>query len=368
MRSKFCSPHTKSINFPVAKKEVLPSEFQETSTLCDDFSRLILYSKTSATWARHKAAWSLIDEFTNMHFRTKPWPFTLQHSRAFATWALRDKGLKASTVKSYLYSLKLLHTLENTPCPDFVRDELTIMLLKGGEILNFLEKKPTRIRAAMSLSSLLILGHKLAENSWCDLSKQVVWTACVVSFFSSCRMGEILSPTENSFDPVSTLLWKHVTFVSPNNTTVFIPFTKTTGFKGEALELFNFPYAPCCPVAALSKLRSLSVSDKTWNLNTPVFTFKNGVFLTTARLNNILESYMSDFSAGGSVQVTCHSFRAAIPTLILTHPDKNQISDIKEWGRWSSDSYKFYSKLDKDKKKFLFNKIASLLSTSFIPE
>ena len=53
-------------------------------------------------------------------------------------------------------------------------------------------------------------------------------------------------------------------------------------------------------------------------------------------------------------KITGHSFRAAIPTLISSHPDKNTVSELKDWGNWESDSFKAYEKNDREKRRKLF--------------
>ncbi len=50
-----------------------------------------------------------------------------------------------------------------------------------------------------------------------------------------------------------------------------------------------------------------------------------------------------------------HSFRAGIPSALLASD-----SDIMVWGRWSSDSYKTYTRLKHSARITIFNKIISM--------
>ncbi len=237
------------------------------------------------------------------------------------------------------------------------------MILKGGNNIQLLAGKNSTCRIAMTMDSLLVLGHWIKNCGWSVHSSQVVWSACLLAFFSSCRLGEILAPCENRFDPATTLLWKHVNFSSANNISVFLPFTKTRGLHDELVELFAFEPFSCCPIAAIKNLKKLAIESRQFNTDFPVFAFKSGKFLTTTKLNTILERFSID-SLTCHAKFSCHSFRAAIPTLISSHPNRSHVSDILEWGRWSSDSYKVYLKMDKMKKFMLFRKIASLLIDS----
>jgi hypothetical protein len=57
-----------------------------------------------------------------------------------------------------------------------------------------------------------------------------------------------------------------------------------------------------------------------------------------------------------------HSFRAAIPSAMANNPDLAGENDIKTWGRWNSDSFKLYTRLQYNQKKVIFNKITSALN------
>ena len=85
-------------------------------------------------------------------------------------------------------------------------------------------------------------------------------------------MGEILAPAINSFDPDTTLLWKHITVINKDNISVFLPFTKTRGLNGELIELFSFNILSCCPVSALLNLRNFATSHNVTDAGKPVFT------------------------------------------------------------------------------------------------
>ena len=360
---KFCSNTCTSRLSAFKGRTALPDNLHNLDSLCSSLENLVIASKTSSTWSKHFSAWNCMNEFLG-NVKYNNWPFTINQARAFTTWALTVKKLSKNSVVSYLYSIKLAHTLDCLPCPDFFKDEILKMILKGAKNIQLLQEPSVANRLAMSLDSLLILGHWISECNWIPYSKQTVWTACLVSFFSSCRMGELLPPSTRSFDPNTTLLWKHISFNDEANTTIFLPFTKTRGLMGELIELFEFNIDSCCPVAAIHNLRNFALANNLYEDNKPVFSFKSGKFLTTCKLNDILSSFSSALIGSTHPKFSCHSFRAAIPTLISSHPNQTSISDIMEWGRWRSDSYKLYLKMDKLKKKSLFDKVSVLLINS----
>jgi len=342
---------------------LLPTNMYNIDAISEGLEKLVLYSKSKNTWQKHTAAWNLLEKFT-VEYKIKKWPFTVEKARAFVVWVLDVKKLKPATVKHYLYSIKLAHSLSNMPQIDYVQDSVIQMCLKGAENICNLEGIKTNFRPALDLNSLLILGHRLALTDWNKFSKQVVWTSCLISFFTSCRMGEILAENEKSYDPNTTFLWKHVYSTDDVGKSIYVPYTKTEGLKGKNLDLFRFTKRICCPVLALEKLELLAKQADTYHPNKPVMQFLSGKYLTVKKLNDILRDLLMDLSPDGKTHFTCHSFRAAIPNLLSAHPTDATVKQIKEWGGWDSDSFKKYVKSDKNRKREFFEKITVLLNDS----
>jgi len=264
-------------------------------------------------------------------------------------------------VRTYLSALNFAHILKDCPVLPFSQDKLIAMCLAGSENCEIYSSNPSRKRRTVTLDSLLIIGHRLALKNWSELKKQTIWSACLVAFFTSARMGELL-PNSSFFDPVTTLCWKHVKFYNDKSILIFLPTTKTTGVKGAFLDIFPFAIKQCCPSSALEKLRIMS-QDFADN-NTPVFCHNRNTPLTTRFLNLTLKELMSDIFIPGVNDLSCHSFRSALPSIISNCPEKSEIEDIKEWGHWKSDAILAYTRLSKVKRQSLFNKISSLILNS----
>jgi len=344
-------------------EKLLNKNCDDVTNLCKDLSNLVLHSKTNSTWSKHCSAWKLYNEFAVSTNIKSDWPLDIKSARNFTVWALQTKKLKPNTVKSYLSSVKLAHSLENLKCDDLLKDDIIKMALKGAENLNMLSEKPIVVRVPMTMSLLQILGHRIAETNWKTYSKQTIWTVLLTSFFSSCRMGELVSESENSYDKKTTVLWKHVN-IFDSHTCIFVPFTKTKGLQGHVLEIFDFPIKNCCPHSAIKKLQELAKKGGIYSKESPVFSMQSGKLVTKAKLNQILGEFFSDLCDKNFEKITCHSFRAAIPSLLSSHPDKNFVSDILDWGEWNSPAYGLYTKFDHSRRKILFEKISSLLCDS----
>ena len=55
----------------------------------------------------------------------------------------------------------------------------------------------------------------------------------------SSRMGELVPNKENSFNPITTLTWGNVRHIDDNEFILFIPYSKTTSFRGKVVDIFE---------------------------------------------------------------------------------------------------------------------------------
>jgi hypothetical protein len=62
--------------------------------------------------------------------------------------------------------------------------------------------------------------------------------------------------------------------------------------------------------------------------------------------------------------ISCHSFRAGLPSMMAEHPEEMSAEDIRHWGRLSSNSnsYQAYTRLKTNQKQKLYGKIVNALS------
>ena len=340
----------------------LVQDSRDIIELTEHMDQLVIFSQTSNTWSKHKAVWNCLDKFAVSEDIQLTWPISIETIRTFVVWCLCFKNLKPSTVKAYLSSIKFAHELKGLKY-DLNRDKIVSLALKGAENKQLLTHSNESCRRAVTIHVLLLIGHRIANSNWCEISKQVFWTACTTSFFTGARMGELLSPKEKDFDPSTTLLWKNLFFMNSDEILIFLPHTKVKGPKGEFVDLFAFKNGPCCPVKSLLLLKSLHEKNNSFDLEKPVFMFSSGKFLTTAKMNNILHDLLLDVCGPSNSKISCHSFRAGIPSSLHKFSDKNATEDIKNFGRWRGSSYKLYVRLERDRRRMLFDNIYNVLSS-----
>ena len=177
------------------------------SALKDQMVGLVCASLASSTWAKYEAGWAAFDNFQQQGGKKFTWPLAGKTIRDFAIWCVSVKNLQLGTASTYLQALSMAHKLKGLGKMGGMKDELLNLILKGAE------RDPSKQgfvqemvgRRVVSLPLLKVLGHKLSESGWDSTTIQTIWAACTVAFFTSARMGELLAPSEASFDPTTTL-------------------------------------------------------------------------------------------------------------------------------------------------------------------
>jgi hypothetical protein len=182
------------------------------------------------------------------------WLLSKEALQAFVGYSLIEKKLKPTSVKTYLSSLVKLHKLKSYP--DFKLEDGTIaaLLYRAANLLMSGPAPLSMNRRVMTLPILQLFGHQLVASRWLNNTQQTIWAACLGSFFSSARMGELLAPHEVGLDPTTSLTWNCVQFRVDGSMLIHIRLPKISTKEGNFLDLFPFPDPPYCLVAALTKM------------------------------------------------------------------------------------------------------------------
>ena len=285
--------------------------------------RLLYASLAAGTWSKYKSGWKAFDSYEAWLGKKLQWPIGKEELRGFAVYCITEKKLKPASVKTYLSSLACLHKLKGFTSYE-LKDSLVNAVLKGAENL-------------------------------------ILWTAAVLAFFGSTRMGEILAQTDNWFDPSATLTWSCVKY-RPDSTSflIHIRLPKSGAKEGEFIDIFPFAASGCCPVAALRKQLAAQRELGRGRPEDPVFVYPSGKLLSPAGFNSALRTLLADICDFQRDTISGHSFRAAVPSALSRFPDLMSSDDVKGWGRWSSDCYQRYTRLKIEQKQQIFQKIINV--------
>jgi len=290
---------------------------------------------------------------------TISFPFSIEDACGYTSWALLEKNLQPSTVTSYLSSLATIHKLKGVTEANLSHFAVKTMI-RGAENLALYANCKKETRKVMTLPLLKLLGHQIAISDWSENSKQLFWTCCLISFFGSFRIGELLACNKNRFVPGEALTWGDITFRGNDSILVHIKISKNRSVHGETVDLFKFNAKGLCPVRALQKLRDMCKNSI--YRDRPVFEFDNGVLLTPAVFNKCIQDLLRPHLGPSADMFTSHSFCAALPSAMGSDPVACKSIELKQWGQWYSDSYLLYTRLKLDQKRALFYKIVDVLN------
>lgn len=341
---------------------VLALNLQKADPIAELYKDTVNSSVSKATWAKYSSGCKAFECFEAFNRTSYSWPLSIETCRHFVLWCAQERKLQTSSIKTYLSALKFAHHIKGLSSAHLDNDAILSLMFKGLTH-KALSTAKSSTRRVMTFPLLLSLGHKIASSTWDPLSKQVIWTAAVVAFFGSTRLGEILASEDKAFSPSSDLTWADVQLTPSNSFLIRIKQPKSGEKEGEYVDIFAFSGYNCCPVKALKKLKDLQISAGVFDPKKPVFTFASGAFLTPSRFNCILSTLLADICVPGVDTISCHSFRAGIPSLLSTFPDLATSDLIKGWGRWASDCYTRYTRLQLPQRERIFSKIASALRT-----
>lgn len=252
------------------------------------------------------------------------------------------------------------HELRGLPKPAGLQQAKSC--IKGAEHLNVTAAPSAKpLRRVVTLPMIKIIGHKLASTGWTEVDKQTVWTSCILAFFTSARLGELLATSQHCFDPTATLVWTDIKLRGDGSAILTVRLPKSG--HPEYLDVFPFPGHSCCPMEALLLHKELQEKAGLAAPDGPVFRMSNGQNLTPAALNKILKSLLKGVVDYSKDSISCHSFRAGMASTLNKFPHLATSEDIRGWGRWDSACYLKYARLNLDKKKAIFQRIAKALNS-----
>ena len=101
----------------------------------------------------------------------------------------------------------------------------------------------------MSFECLQLLGHALLQQGLNDFDTLVVWAACLLGYWGSFRMGEIIPSGNLPHQQCTALKWGRVLQPESNKLTISVKFPKTVKHtNAQAVEVYEFMDKNYCPV------------------------------------------------------------------------------------------------------------------------
>ena len=244
-----------------------------------------------------------------------------------------------------------------------LRPPIINLILKGREhwenVQKTLSKKPKRV--PVTIKVMKYLKRVISESNWSTEKKLRLWLICCLMWCGSLRVHEVLGRTKLDYDPLTTLLsddLELVSFVKSGEATSLLrihlksPKERRVG-TGVKLEIFGNDTF-CCPVRAWSKW----VKKVNLKSGLPLF-MEGGCCFTGQDFNKILTVLTKPLTDGTDGIIKPHSFRSGVASEMGARGFTD--AEIQAQGRWTSQAFKAYVKLDRLKRLKFTERLADMI-------
>ena len=155
---------------------------------------------------------------------------------------LAQQGLAYSTIRTYLSGIRQLQIAQGLPEPKTDSMPRLHQVLRGIQLDHSKHGKPTNSRLPITPAILKQLkAIWIKDRDKIPLNNIMLWAACLTTFFSFCRSGEITVERENLHDPSCHLSYSDLAVDNPSNPSIFSMLIKKSktdqGRKGAKVYL-----------------------------------------------------------------------------------------------------------------------------------
>lgn len=286
------------------------------------------------TWKTYKTAVDSLLKFRKLYGLLDSWPVPLDELINFVAY-LSYSGFSPSTVSTYISGIS--HEHKKRGLVDKTSNFLIVKILEG------LRRKRTKSRDLRSPVTLHILRKIVqALKNVCSSNYEACLfsSAFTLAFFALLRIGEI-SADSTSNTGSHVIQYEDVCFSTSNEIYLKITSSKADQ-RGNGITLIiseqKGSYSDLCPVKLLKQFLLKRNPIK----NSPLFVHFDGTNLTRYQFNSVLMKTLKFCNI--TEHVRSHSFRIGGASELARRgvPD----NEIKLWGRWNSNAYSSYIRLD----------------------
>ena len=252
---------------------------------------------------------------------------------AFVAFLFKE-GLVAGTVKLYLAAVRHAQIALGFGDPRIASMPKLEYVMRGL-------RKATATRGKRARLPITPTMLRKLKASWerlpCREDAVMLWAASCLCFFGFLRLGEVVVPSDSSYDPEVHLNFEDVRVNSrshPQWLEIRIKASKTDPFRQGVTVYVGATGRRLCPVAA-----GLAYMVQRSTRPGPLFLFKNGQALTRARFVSALRSALREAGVDAD-SYSGHSFRIGAATTAAQHGLQDSL--IQTLGRWRSSAYTLY--------------------------
>ena len=297
------------------------------------------HALSANTWKSYSTVWNNIAKISKETTVVITYPMNLEMVQAILGYYI-VKGLKASTIRGYIASLKKGHAIKGCKS-EALEDGFVETILNGLKNKESIQEQ--HIKGVMTLEILELIWKKLKASALHISNKRLLWAASSLLFFGSLRPSECLCAKAHEFDNAKTLTWADVKFIDAKidgKTVEFVQLKLKNPKTASSLpdQVVELPALDTkyCAVKAMRKWQLISKAEL--HKDHPVFMKRSGELATVGYFNAVLRDLLGEISP----KITARSFRPGLST-ILARQGASQES-LKSLGRWTSKAYLCYIK------------------------
>ena len=316
------------------------------------------FSKANGTWSTYRTAERMLLMCQKEHKKKFDWPISKDNVYLFIHWLIVTRGLRVTTINSYLAGVRQLHIARGLE-PPLIRDSFVKEILKGRENMEATagSGRPAVGRLPMTIALMKLWKEKIRLSDMNIDIKLVIWSVSTLAFYGAFRIHELVSRTEATFDPYHTLLTEDVQLRGKEGErwleiSLKCPKEKKAG-RPTVIDVFEIG-GPLCPVNAFLKW----AGPRPPRPGMPIFCGRDGTSLTGRKINEYLKLHLGKFARYKGGTISSHSFRSGIVTILGSKGFSDE--EIKLVGRWSSRAFIKYMKLPRTQRAAIARKIGNL--------
>ena len=261
-----------------------------------------------------------------------PFPASERLLCLFVSFLFNEK-LSYQTVKGYLAAVRQAQIATGLGDPRIASMPQLEYVIKGLRRLGN-RRQTTRLPIT---PSLLLLLRAAWERLPSKFDAIMLWAAACMCFFGFLRSGEVVVPSDSSFDQQVHLAFGDVRVndvSAPSFLVVTLKASKTDPFRLGVSVYLGKTDQPLCPIAAV-----LAYMVARGDREGAFFHFADGRLLTRTRFVTAVRAALTEQGVDAR-RYSGHSFRIGAATTAAARGIPDHL--IKIMGRWESAAYQLY--------------------------
>jgi hypothetical protein len=218
------------------------------------------HSLASKTWSTYGTVGKHLKSCEKHFKKTFKFPLKTDDIVLFIGYLLTVRGVKGSTVDTYISALRAIHLAKGVAIKE-LRPDIVKNIISGQKNLDSLRQCNINKRLPVTLSVLKLLKLEIRELDEPNNYKRLIWAVCSLNFFGALRVHESLSINVSNFDPINTLLGRDLTIKSVKVGKGYVKIIQLKikspkecrAVNNKIIDIYENK-GPLCPVRAIRKL------------------------------------------------------------------------------------------------------------------